>query len=109
MLMRLQSLGMGNYGEVSEASWICLPSIHLVAIDNTGAGEWEHHLGFKHQGADSPACALLSKYNTGQMGATPHSDFPVVTPMSGWATTAKVAIRQLISIQVASLDRNNVN
>lgn len=47
MLMRLQSLEMGNYGEVSEASRLCLSSIHLVAIDNPDAGEWEHHLGFK--------------------------------------------------------------
>lgn len=50
---------MGRYGVISEANGICLHSIHLVAIDNTGAGEWEHHMGFKQQGEDSTSyCAL---------------------------------------------------
>lgn len=58
MLMRLQSMKMGNYGEVSEARRICLHFIHLVAIDNIGVGEWEYH-GFKQQGTNSIAyCAL---------------------------------------------------
>lgn len=81
VLMRPQSLEMGSYGEESEASRIRLHSTHLVAIDNTDAGEWEHHTGLKQQGADSIAyCAL--ECNMGQMGVPHLSDFPVATWMN---------------------------
>lgn len=55
VLMRWESQEMGSDGEVSEASGIRLPSICSVAIDNTGAGEWEYHMGLKQQGAVSLA------------------------------------------------------
>ena len=65
VLMRPQSLETGSYGEVSGESGIRLHPTHLVAIDNTGAGECEHHTGLKQQGADSTAyCALEMQHGT---------------------------------------------
>lgn len=96
VLMRPQSLEMGSYGEESEASRICLHSTHLVAIDNTDAGEWEHHTGLKQQGADSIAyCALCSRMQHGTNGSLSSLRLPSSHMDELPTVTAKVVIGNL--------------
>lgn len=109
VLMRRQSLEMGSYGEVSEASEIHLHSIHLVANDNIGAGDWEHHTGLKQQGADSTAyCALEMQHGTN--GSLSSLRFPSSHMYELPTATTKIVIGNLFQPKLSHwIEATHVN